>query len=57
MWTAVLTWAGYWLGSNFRDVEGPLGMVSTGLFILAGVWYVYRVITYSPASEQRGTTQ
>jgi membrane protein DedA with SNARE-associated domain len=54
IWTALLTGAGYWLGANFRDVERPLGFVSTGLFVLAAVWYVYRVITYSPAQERSG---
>ena len=41
-----LTGAGYWLGANFDDVEKPLGYASTSMFVLAGVWYVYRVATY-----------
>lgn len=53
LWTALLAYAGYWLGAQFRQVEAYLDPAS--YVVLAGlvVLYVWRVITHK---GQRGTT-
>jgi membrane protein DedA with SNARE-associated domain len=52
LWTAFLTCAGYWLGSNFRDIGGPLGTASTVVFIAIAIWYIYRLVTYSKRNNK-----
>jgi membrane protein DedA with SNARE-associated domain len=43
LWTFVLAYAGRLLGSRFQQVEQWIGPVSSGIVVLAVVWYVYRV--------------
>lgn len=43
IWTLVLAYAGRLLGSRFQQVESWIGPVSSGIVILAVVWYFYRV--------------
>jgi membrane protein DedA with SNARE-associated domain len=43
VWTLALAYAGKLLGSRFHHVERWIGPVSSGIVILAVVWYVYRV--------------
>jgi membrane protein DedA with SNARE-associated domain len=47
MWTAMLTIAGYWLGSSFRNLEEPLGFASTAIFAAIAMWYAWRQFTWS----------
>jgi membrane protein DedA with SNARE-associated domain len=47
IWTALLTGAGYWLGSNFHDLQDPLGMASTAVFIGIAIWYAWRQFRWS----------
>jgi membrane protein DedA with SNARE-associated domain len=47
IWTALLTTAGYWLGSNFQNLEEPLGLVSTAVFVGIAVWYAWRQFHWS----------
>lgn len=53
LWTGLLAWAGYLLGSNFREVEKYLDPVSWLVLggLLAG--YVWRVIRHGKAREKR----
>jgi membrane protein DedA with SNARE-associated domain len=44
LWTAALTVAGYFLGSRFPAIGKYLGGISTAVFVLMGVWYVWRVV-------------
>lgn len=47
IWTAMLTIAGYWLGSNFQNLEKPIGLASTAVFVIIAVWYVWRQFRWS----------
>jgi membrane protein DedA with SNARE-associated domain len=47
IWTALLTAAGYWLGSNFRNLQEPLGLASTIVFVSIGIWYAWRQFRWS----------
>jgi membrane protein DedA with SNARE-associated domain len=47
-WTALLTYAGYLLGSNFENISGPVGNFSTAVFIGIAASYVYRLIRRWP---------
>jgi membrane protein DedA with SNARE-associated domain len=46
LWTAILASAGYWLGANFRQVEGYLDPALYGVLAVIVVLYVWRVITH-----------
>jgi membrane protein DedA with SNARE-associated domain len=50
IWTAGLAIAGYVLGQQFDHIETVLGPLS--LAVIGGIvlWYLYRVITWRPAS-------
>lgn len=47
IWTALLTGAGYWLGSNFHNLQEPLGLASTVVFVSIGIWYAWRQFRWS----------
>ena len=51
LWTALLTAAGYWLGSNFRNLEEPLGFASTAVFVGIAAWYVWRQLRWQKATS------
>jgi membrane protein DedA with SNARE-associated domain len=51
VWTALLTAAGYWLGENFDNIQEPLGMVSTAVFIGIAAWYVWRQVRWNRAAS------
>lgn len=46
LWTAFLTLAGYWLESGYDAVAEYLNPVSTGVVVLIGAYYLYRVATF-----------
>lgn len=46
IWTAVLTFAGYALRSQFEQVDKYLGPISMAVFVLIAVWYFYRLATH-----------
>ena len=50
IWTAGLAIAGWVLGQQFDNIETVLGPLS--LAVIGGIvlWYVYRVVTWRPAS-------
>ncbi|HEX8669348.1 MAG TPA: DedA family protein [Allosphingosinicella sp.] len=45
-WTTVLAVAGYWLGTQFRDVEKVVGPLSTAVIALIVLAYVWRQLTW-----------
>lgn len=45
-WSAALAGAGYFLGSQFEDVEKWLGPLSTGVIALIVLTYLWRVLTW-----------
>lgn len=47
-WSAALAGAGYFLGSQFQDVEQWLGPLSTGVIALIVLTYLWRVFTWKP---------
>jgi membrane protein DedA with SNARE-associated domain len=53
LWTALLAYAGYWLGANFQQVETYLDPASYVVLAIIVVLYVWRVVTHK---GQRGTT-
>jgi membrane protein DedA with SNARE-associated domain len=53
LWTALLTWAGYFLGGNYELVEKFVGPLSTGVFVLFACWYVYRLLKRKGRQEER----
>ncbi len=50
VWTAFLTAAGYFLGSQYQSVQTYLNPVSNILIGVIVVWYLYRVVTWRPSS-------
>ena len=44
LWTALLTVGGYLLQSNFAEIGKYLSPISTAVFILLAVWYLWRVV-------------
>lgn len=44
LWTLVLTWVGYLLGSNFEQTQYVIGPASWAVLIAALIWYIYRVV-------------
>jgi membrane protein DedA with SNARE-associated domain len=47
-WTAALACAGYFLGSQFKDVEKWLGPVSTLVIAAIVLTYVWRLLRWKP---------
>lgn len=54
VWTFALAYAGRLLGSRFGEVERWLGPVSSGIVVLAGVCYVYRVVRIHQQKRRAG---
>ncbi len=50
-WSAALAYAGYGLGSNFRDIDHYLDVGSTAFIVLLVIWYVYRAFTWKPQTS------
>ncbi len=51
-WSAALAGAGYFLGSQFADVEKWLGPVSTIVVAAIILTYLWRLLTWKPAAEK-----
>ena len=45
-WTSVLAIAGYWLGSEFDNVERVVGPISSAIIVLIVMAYIWRQITW-----------
>ncbi len=50
-WSAVLAGAGYFLGSQFEDIEKWLGPLSTLVIVAIVVTYVWRLVRWKPKPE------
>ena len=48
IWNSVLAGAGYYLGSNFHELQDYVGPVAVGTMALMILWYLHRVITWRP---------
>jgi membrane protein DedA with SNARE-associated domain len=51
-WSAALAGAGYFLGSQFADVEKIIGPLSTAVIVLIVLGYVWRLWRWKPAPEK-----
>lgn len=51
IWTAILAYAGYFLGSSFRRIGDYLDPIGYAVFGLIAVLYIYRVITHKKRDE------
>ena len=48
IWNAILVGAGYWLGSQYRQVAEWINPITYGLLGALALWYLYRVVTFRP---------
>ncbi|MGI6456618.1 MAG: DedA family protein [bacterium] len=58
LWTALLTWAGFILQSQYHNVEKYMNPLTNLVFIVIFAVYLYRLITYKnpdPETENSGT--
>lgn len=51
LWTGLLAWTGYALGEQQESVTRWIGPVSTVIIVAILGYYIYRVITFTPARE------
>jgi membrane protein DedA with SNARE-associated domain len=54
IFSAALAAAGFVLGSAFNDVDKVLGPVSSGIFVLIVLAYIYRQATWRRRQKKRG---
>lgn len=47
-WSAALAGAGYFLGSQFEQIDKWLGPISTGIIVLIVAGYLWRLLTWKP---------
>ena len=47
-WPAILVAAGYWLGSQYRQVAEWMNPITYGVLGVLTLWYLYRVVTFRP---------
>lgn len=52
IWNTVLAGAGYYLGSNFKELDRYIGPVAIGLSVAIVVGYAYRVLTWKPRAAR-----
>lgn len=50
IWNVILAYAGYMLGANFDEIDTYIGPAATVTIVLAGLFYVYRLITWRPST-------
>lgn len=50
IWNVILAYAGYILGANFDEIDTYIGPAATVTVVLAGLFYVYRLITWRPST-------
>lgn len=50
IWNVILAYAGYILGANFDEIDTYIGPAATVTIVLAGLFYVYRLITWRPST-------
>ena len=48
VWNGILVGAGYWLGSQYRQVAEWMNPITYGLLGVLALWYLYRVVTFRP---------
>jgi membrane protein DedA with SNARE-associated domain len=48
IWNGALIGGGVLLDTHFRELDRYLGPVAIGSFVLAGAFYLYRVVTWKP---------
>lgn len=51
IWNVILGYAGYVLGANFKEIDKYIGPAATATVALAIVFYLYRLITWRPSTQ------
>lgn len=52
IWNAVLAGAGYYLGTNFEQLDHYIGPVAIAMSVAIVIGYLYRVITWKPRAAR-----
>lgn len=52
IWNAVLAGAGYYLGTNFEQLDQYVGPVAIAMSVVIVIGYLYRVITWKPRAAR-----
>lgn len=53
IWTSLLAAAGYMLGKRFAEIETIIGPLSIAIIVVIAIGYVWRLIRWRPAGDQR----
>ena len=48
IWNCILAGAGYYLGTNFRELDRFVGPVAVGIMVVIALLYLWRVATWKP---------
>ncbi len=54
IWTALLAFAGWWLGSRYQQVSAWMNPVSTAVLVAIVAWYLFRVATFGRKVRREG---
>ena len=46
LWEGALAFVGYKLGEQYQQIEKYLNPLTTGIFVILALYYLYRVITF-----------
>ena len=49
IWNAILAWAGLYFGEKFGELHRYVGPATIAVFVLMGVGYLWRVLTWRPS--------
>ncbi len=52
IWNVILAYAGYVLGANFKEIDKYIGPAATVTVALAVIFYLYRLITWRPSTQE-----
>src|SRR3546814_3101601 len=52
VWSSALAIAGYFLGSQFKEIERIIGPLSTAVILMIVVIYIWRQLTWRRRSEE-----
>ena len=52
IWNVILAYAGYVLGANFKEIDKYIGPAATMTVALAVIFYLYRLITWRPSTQE-----
>ncbi|MDX3910294.1 MAG: DedA family protein [Sphingobium sp.] len=53
IWNVILAYAGFILGSNFKEIDKYIGPAATATVAIAVIFYLYRLITWRPSAPRQ----